>query len=327
MSCNARGNQTHVTEFILLGFGELPEQHLILFLPFLLIYIVTMTGNLLILALVVADQHLHTPMYFFLGSLSFLEICYTSNILPRMLASAVTGNRSISFHGCFVQYYFFGCFAATECYLLAVMSYDRYLAICKPLHYTALMNTRVCLQLVTGSWISGFLSNSILTLLIASLSFCGPNEIDHFFCDSFPMIKLSCSNSHIERLMTSFMACVTSLIPFMLTLASYICIITTIMKIPSTTGRKKAFSTCSSHLIVVTLFYGSIIFVYGIPQKKTLKHITKVFSAFFTILTPILNPLIYSLRNKEVKEALKKAMHKVTGFKKGFLISQKIASG
>ncbi|XP_034646383.1 olfactory receptor 11A1-like [Trachemys scripta elegans] len=299
-------NQTVITEFILLGFGNLPELQILLFLVFLVIYIVTMSGNILIIVLVVTDQHLHTPMYFFLGNLSCLETCYTSTILPRMLASLLTGDRTISVGGCMIQFSFFGYLATTECYLLAAMSYDRYLAICKPLRYAALMNGRLCLQLIVGSWMSGFLSCVILMCFMSQLTFCGPNEIDHFFCDFSPMLKLSCSDSSMITLFSFILVSLDSPCPFLLTVTSYVCIIATILRIPSTTGRQKAFSTCSSHLIVVTVFYGTIMTVYLLPNTNTLKALNKVFSVFYTVLTPMLNPLIYSLRNKEVKEALRK---------------------
>ncbi|NWX23743.1 O11A1 protein, partial [Aegotheles bennettii] len=299
-------NKTVVTQFILLGFGNGPELDSLLFLVFLSIYVVTITGNIFIIVLTVASRHLHTPMYFFLDNLACLEICYSSNILPRLLLSYLSGDRSISVNGCFTQYYFFGCLAAAECYLLAVMSYDRYLVVCKPLHYPSHMNRKLCLQLSAASWISGFLSNSILTFLISNLDFCGPNEIEHFFCDSFPMIKLSCSDTHMAGLVTSVVAGVCSLPPFLLTFSSYLYIIATVMRIPSVTGRKKAFSTCSSHLTVVILFYWSILTVYVLPHRNTQTSPNKVFSVFYTILTPLFNPLIYSLRNKEVKEALQK---------------------
>ncbi|XP_050759566.1 LOW QUALITY PROTEIN: olfactory receptor 1020-like [Gymnogyps californianus] len=308
-------NKTVVTEFILLGFGNGPELDSILFLMFLSIYIVTITGNVFIIVLMVANRQLHTPMYFFLGNLACLEICYSSNILPRMLLSYLGGDRSISVNRCFTQYYFFGCLAAAECYLLAVMSYDRYLAVCKPLHYPSRMNGKLCLQLGAASWINGFLSNSILTFLISNLDFCGPNEIEHFFCDSFPMIKLSCSDTHVVGLVTSVVAAVCSLPPFLLTFSSYLYIIITVMRIPSATGRKKAFSTCSSHLIVVILFYWSILTVYVLPHHDIQISPNKVFSVFYTILTPLVNPLIYSLRNKEVKEALRKQASKLLAFR------------
>ncbi|NWT45329.1 O11A1 protein, partial [Chroicocephalus maculipennis] len=299
-------NKTVVTEFVLLGFGNGPQLDSLLFLMFLSIYIVTITGNALVVMLVVANRRLRTPMYFFLGNLACLEICYSSNILPRMLLSYLDGDRSISVNGCFTQYYFFGCLAAAECCLLAVMSYDRFLAVCEPLHYPSRMNRTLCLQLAAASWISGFLSNSILTVLISNLDFCGPNEIEHFFCDSFPMIKLSCSDTRVMGLVTSVVAGVCSLPPFLLTFSSYLYIIITIMRIPSATGRKKAFSTCSSHLVVVILFYWSILTVYVLPHRDSQISPNKVFSVFYTILTPLVNPLIYSLRNEEVKEALRK---------------------
>ncbi|NXK97072.1 O11A1 protein, partial [Formicarius rufipectus] len=300
------GNDTVVTEFILLDFGNGPELDSLLFLMFLSIYFLTITGNTFIVVLVVAHQPLHTPMYFFLGNLACLEICYSSNILPRMLLSYMCGDRHISAWGCFTQYYFFGCLGAAECYLLAAMSYDRYLAVCKPLHYPSHMDFKLCLQLDAASWVSGFLSNSILTLLISNLDFCGPNEIDHFFCDSFPMMKLSCSDIRVVGFVTSVVTAMCSLPTFLLTFSSYLYIIVTVMRIPSATGRRKAFSTCSSHLIVVILFYWSILAVYVLPDHNTQILPNKVLSVFYTIVTPLVNPLIYSLRNKEVKEALQK---------------------
>ncbi|XP_028557526.2 olfactory receptor 6C75-like [Podarcis muralis] len=303
-------NQTVVTEFILLGFGDIPAVQVLLFLMVLIIYIITMVGNILIVTLVMADQHLHTPMYYFLGNLSCLETCYSSTILPRMLASFVTGNRSISFNGCFLQMYFFGSLAATECFLLSAMSYDRYLAICKPLHYTTIMSNRDCLCLMIGSWISGFLGNTVLFPLL-QLTFCGENEIDHFFCDFNPLLKLACSDTHKIIIVAFMMACIFTLPPFFLTVTSYACIIATVLRIPSSTGRKKAFSTCSSHLIVVTIFYGTLMIVYMLPDTQLLGDLNKVFSAFYTVFTPMVNPLIYSLRNKEVKEALRKIQAKI----------------
>uniref|UniRef100_A0A8C8VH49 Olfactory receptor n=1 Tax=Pelusios castaneus TaxID=367368 RepID=A0A8C8VH49_9SAUR len=301
------GNQTTITEFIILGFGNLPQLQLLLFLLFLVIYIVIMAGNILIITLVVTDQHLHIPMYFFLGNLSFLETCYSSTILPRMLVSFLTGDRTISVIGCITQLYFFGSLAASECSLLSVMSYDRYLAICKPLRYSALMNDRLCLQLlVVGSWIGGFVSVAILIFMMSQLIFCGPNEIEHFFCDFSPVIKLSCSDTRWLEVTAFITSSIFTFPPFLLTLASYVYIISTILRIPSTTGREKAFSTCSSHLIVVTIFYGTIIIVYLLSNSDTLRKLNKVFSVFYGILTPLVNPLIYSLRNEDVKNVLRK---------------------
>ncbi|KAM9120722.1 olfactory receptor 11A1-like [Pangshura tecta] len=273
-----------------------------------------MAGNILIMVLVVTDQHLHTPMYFFLGNLSCLETCYTSTILPRMLASFLTGDRTISVTGCLMQLYFFGSLVDTECYLLAVMSYDRYLAICKPLHYGTRMNNRFCFQLAAGSWISAFLAVIIVIILMSQLIFCGPIEIDHFFCDLAPMIKLSCSDTHKMEFVTFWGSVLFTLPPFLLTMTSYVYIIIAILRIPSTTGRQKAFSICSSHLIVVTIFYGTLMIVYILPKTEKLRELNKVFSLCYTVLTSLLNPLIYSLRNKDVKLAFRKAVRKYVAF-------------
>ncbi|KAM9121380.1 olfactory receptor 11A1-like [Pangshura tecta] len=301
-----RNNQTYVTEFNLLGFGNLSELQNLLLLLFLMIYIMTVAGNILIVVLVLVDQHLHTPMYFFLGNLFCMETCYSSTILPRMLASLQTGDRTISVSGCITQFYFFGVLAASECYLLSRMSYDRYLAICKPLHYTVLMNGRICLQLAAVSWMSGFMTTTIVTCLMSQLHFCGPNEIDHFLCDFTPVIKLSCSDTSLITLVSFILSFISILPPFLLTLTSYVFIISTILRILSTTRRRKAFSTCSSHLIVVTIFYGTLMIVYVLPDTETLRELNKVFSLFYTVLTPMVNPLVYSLRNKEVQCALRK---------------------
>ncbi|XP_077171378.1 olfactory receptor 5A2-like [Paroedura picta] len=304
-----QGNQTIVAEFLLLGFGDLGDQQLLLFLLFLVIYTVTMVGNILIVVLVVVDHHLHTPMYFFLINLACLETCYSSTILPVILANLFHGGRgTISFMGCMTQYYFFGFLAVSECYLLAAMSYDRYVAICKPLLYTVLLNNKVCLQLVVGSWVSGSLTINIIIYLMHQLTFCGPSEINHFFCDFNPLLKLSCSDTRTIKLLTFFLAAVCSLPPFLLTLTSYGFIISAIIRIPSTSGRQKAFSTCSSHLIVVSLFYGTVMIVYMLPKTEALQDLNKVFSLFYTVLTPFINPLIYSLRNREVKVAFRRAL-------------------
>nr|XP_056720546.1 olfactory receptor 10A7-like [Euleptes europaea] len=307
MAENVWPNQTTVSEFILLGFGDLPELQIPLFLLFLVIYLLTMTGNLLIVVLVVADRHLHTPMYFFLGNLSFLESFCSSTVLPKMLSNLLTGEKMISFNSCFIQFFIFACLGGTECYLLSMMSYDRYLAICKPLHYAVLMNGRLSFQLAAVSWVSGVLVSTSLTLKISWLSFCGPNEIDHYFCDVIPDIRsLSCSDTTSFELSAFIFTCVFTLPPFLLTLSSYISIIVSILRISSTTGRQKAFSTCSSHLTVVALYYGTLMLVYLLPRSKNLRDVKKVFSLFYTVLTPMVNPLIYSLRNVEVKEALRR---------------------
>ncbi|XP_006129620.2 olfactory receptor 11L1-like [Pelodiscus sinensis] len=304
------GNKTSITEFNLRGFGMLPELQIFLFLLFLVIYIVTVAGNLLIVVLVVADRHLHTPMYFFLGNLSCMETCYSSTLLPEMLAVLLTGDQIISVSGCLIQLYFFGSLVGTECFLLLVMSYDRYVAICNPLRYTAHMGVKACLQLAGSSWLWGFLGNGITTLAVSQLTFCGPNGIDHFFCDPVPLIRLSCDDPQMMEMLAFTLTLIFLLVPFLLTLTSYICIIATILRIPSTSGRQKAFSTCSSHLTVVTIYYGTLLISYMFPTTDLLGDFNKVLSVVYTVLTPLVNPLLYSLRNKEVKEALRKVRKK-----------------
>ncbi|XP_063158231.1 olfactory receptor 2AP1-like [Candoia aspera] len=304
-------NQTKTAGFVLLGFGEFYKVQTILFLTFLVIYAVTVTGNTLIVALVLFDHHLHTPMYFFLGNLSFLEIFFTSNIFPRMLSGLLTGNKIMSFNSCFTQWYLFGSLEATECCLLCAMSYDRYLAICKPLHYATIMQARTCIQLVAASWINGFGTLVILLHLMLQLTFCGSNEMDHYFCDYFSLLNLSCTDCSLIEIMGFIVAVLFTLPPFLLTLISYIYIIAAVLKIPSTTGRQKAFSTCSSHLVVVSIFYGSLMIVYMLPKKYVNRNMQKFSSLLYTALPPLANPFIYSLRNKEVKEALRNNIRKL----------------
>ncbi|NXN63324.1 O11A1 protein, partial [Himantopus himantopus] len=306
MANGERGNKTVITTFLLLEFGNIPEMQPFLFLLFLVIYVVTVICNILIFVLVVADRHLHKPMYFFLCNLSCWETCYSSTILPRMLSSFLTGDKSISIGGCITQFYFFGSLAVPESFLLSVMSYDRYLAVCKPFHYRAVMNSRCCLQLVAWSWMNGCLVMAISCFLISQHSFCGPKFIDHFFCDFTPVIKLSCCDTSLTEMLVFILSSVCALPPFLLTLVSYMCIITTVLRMSSTTGMQKAFSTCFSHLIVITVFYGSLIIFYVLPKTRTVRALNKFFSVFYTVVTPLLNPLIYSLRNREVKDALSK---------------------
>ncbi|KAM6448866.1 LOW QUALITY PROTEIN: olfactory receptor 10A7-like [Liasis olivaceus] len=278
-----------------------------------------MVGNILIVILVAVDQHLHTPMYFFSGNLSCLETCYISNIVPKIMVGLLTDKNTISFNGCFLQFFFFSYLIGTECYLLSVMSYDRYLAICKPLHYTTTRNAQICIQLAASSWITGLIASSFVLILMLQLTFYGPNEIDHYFCDSVPLIKFSCSNTNLVELMSFILDFAFTLPPFLLILTSYIYIISTILRIPSTVGRKKAFSTCSSHLIVVSMFYGAIMVVYMLPKPKAFSDTNKILSLLYTVLPPVANPLIYSLRNKEVKDVIRKISRK--------LISSRIYKG
>ncbi|XP_064360307.1 olfactory receptor 6B2-like [Dromaius novaehollandiae] len=307
-------NCTSSMEFVLLGMGNLPSLQTPLFVLLFMTYLVTMVGNILIVALVVADWHLHTPMYFFLSNLSSLEICYSSTILPQLLASFLTGARTISAQGCIVQFYFFASFVVTESYLLAVMSYDRYLAICQPLLYASIMTWKVSLQLAAASWLVGLLISTVVISFISELKFCGPNAINHFFCDFKPLLELACSDTRVVTIVTFFLSFLDLVFPFLFTVASYMCIIAAILRIPSSVGRQKAFSTCSSHLTVVNVFYGTLIIVYMLPRTPQLRQLNKVFSFSYTVLTPLVNPLIYSLRNREVREALRNALSRKAGF-------------
>ncbi|NXU30603.1 O1020 protein, partial [Thalassarche chlororhynchos] len=295
-------NGTSPLEFLLLGTSDGPSLQTLLFVLLLIIYTATVFGNILIVVLVMTDQHLHTPMYFFLGNLSSLETCYSSNILPRLLASFLTGDKTISACSCMAQFYFFSSFAGTECYLLAAMSYDQYLAICQPLLYASPVTWKVSLQLAAGSLLGGLLLFAVLTFLLSQLKFCGPKAIDHF-CDFTPLLEVFCSDTRVLTQVALIFGFLDVVFPFLFTLASYVFIIAAILRIPPCLGRLKAFSTCSSHLTVVTVFYGTLIIVYMLPRTVPLRQLNKVLSFFYTVLMPLVNPLIYSLRNREVREA------------------------
>uniref|UniRef100_A0A8C3XNG3 Olfactory receptor n=1 Tax=Chelydra serpentina TaxID=8475 RepID=A0A8C3XNG3_CHESE len=296
-------NQTSVQEFILLGFPGTWYFQMFLIVVFSVMYVLTIVGNMSIIALVRTHPCLHTPMYFFLCNLSFLEIWYTTACVPKAIGIMLGTSQTISFTVCLLQLFFLLSMGSTECFLLAVMAYDRYLAICHPLRYTV-MTGRVCTQLAAGSWACGFLIPMITVFVMSYLTFCGPNEINHFFCDFKPLVKLSCTDSYsVETTVCIFSSAVT-LVPFLLILVSYTHILRAILKIPSTTGRKKAFSTCSSHLIVVTTFYGTLIVMYVAPSANDSPALNKVFSLLYTTVTPMFNPIIYSLRNQEVRERL-----------------------
>ncbi|XP_063158273.1 olfactory receptor 6C4-like [Candoia aspera] len=298
-------NQTYINVFILLGFGNQKILQIPLYLLFFLIYMGTMAGNLLIILLVALDQHLHTPMYFFLGNLSCLETCCRSNILPQMLSSFLTGSKVISLRACFVQHYLFASLGAVECYLLSAMSYDRYLAICRPLHYVTMMNGRMCFRLIACSWISGFLATAVTQFIMSQSTLCD-NKIDHFFCDTFPIIESFCGDTHAFKLFLYVLSSIFTFPPSISTLTSYAFIILAIVRMPSTRRKQKAFSTCSSHLLVVIIFYGTLMSIYAIPNTIKVSGLRKVISVIYTILTPMLNPIIYTLRNKEVKDAFKR---------------------
>ncbi|KAM4848567.1 olfactory receptor 10AG1-like [Urocitellus parryii] len=299
-------NHTKLVEFIFLGFSNIPNIQEFLFGLFLIIYIIILMGNSLIIIITHVEPSLQTPMYFFLGNFSFLEICYVSVTVPRLLTDLCRQTRNISFVACATQMYFFLVFGATECFILTAMAYDRYVAICSPLLYPIIMNHRLCIQLATGCWVSGIPVHMGFTYLIFSLPFCGPNQLNHFFCDIPPVLKLACGDTLVIEMLVYVITLLVVTIPFILILGSYVRIISTILKLPSATGRRKASSTCSSHLMVVALFFGSGIITYLRPKSSHSAGTDKFLSLFYTIVTPMFNPMIYCLRNKDFMVALKK---------------------
>ncbi|XP_034643061.1 olfactory receptor 6X1-like [Trachemys scripta elegans] len=302
------GNQTLVTQFILRGFPMSLELQTSLFMVVLLMYILTIISNVLIIVIVIRDPRLHTPMYFFLGNLSFLEIWYITTLVPKILANFLAQKRSISLRYCLTQAFFHFFLGATEFFLLAAMSFDRYLAVCDPLHYGADMSNGLCLQLALGSWLGGFLSVFLQTILVCQLPFRGPNLINHFYCDVAPLLKLACADTRFIEQVVFAVAALVLLSSFSFTTISYVFIISAVLQIPSNSGRQRAFSTCASHLTVVSILHGTIIFMYVRPKVNSSLELNKVVSVLNTVITPLLNPFIYTLRNKEVKEALKKAV-------------------
>ncbi|XP_051034991.1 LOW QUALITY PROTEIN: olfactory receptor 11A1-like [Phodopus roborovskii] len=296
-----------VTEFFLVGFGDLKRLNPLLFLVFAVVYVVTVSGNLLLVVLVCTQQGLQTPKYFFLANFSCLEVCYTSNILPRMLVDLLQEDRAISMVGCIIQLYFFGALGSTECYLLAVMPYDWYLAVCWPLHYLTLLHGTLTVGLTIASWLCGFSAAVFQAAMLSSLTFCRGNYIDHFFWDLKPLQKLSCSDPDLVNLVCMSLTSLVTLVPFGLILASYWKILSVILHIPSIIGKQKAFSS-SSNLVVGTLFYGTLILVYAVPLAGQVLALNKTFSLFYTVVNPTCNPLIYSPQNNNVKEALKKKL-------------------
>uniref|UniRef100_A0A2I3HSU3 Olfactory receptor n=1 Tax=Nomascus leucogenys TaxID=61853 RepID=A0A2I3HSU3_NOMLE len=298
----AKGNRTTVTEFVLMGFTDRPELQLPLFVVFLVIYLITLVGNLGMILLIRADSRLHTPMYYFLSHLAFIDLCYSSSIGPKMLQNLLVKKKTISFSGCFAQLYFSGAFATTECFLLATMAYDRYMAI-------SIMTQRVCRELVIGVYTYGFLNSVIQTALTFQLSFCDSNVIHHFYCADPPLLTLSCSDTHNKEKQLVIFSAVNLTGSLLTIFISYICILFSIIKIQSSEGKCKAFSTCASHLTVVTVFYGTLFFMYlQQPKAGNSWKQNKVVSVFYSLVIPMLNPLIYSLRNTEVKDALKKML-------------------
>ncbi|KAM4869538.1 olfactory receptor 11L1-like [Urocitellus parryii] len=307
-------NVSAVTEFQLLGFRTLQEWQTLLFTIFLLIYLLTLTGNIVVIIAVVSqDRRLHSPMYTFLQHLSFLEIWYTSTIVPLLLANLASWGRAISFSACMAQLYFFVFSGATECFPLAMMAYDWYLAICSPLHYPFLMSPDTCRHLVALCWLTGVGTGFLPSMMISQLDFCGPNQINHFFCDLPPLMQLSCSSAHVTEMAIFVLLVEVLCICFLVTLMPYVFIVSSILRIPSASGRRKTFSTCGSHLAVVTIYYGTMISMYVRPCAHLSPEINKIISVFYTVVTPLMNPVIYSLRNKDFKEGVRKAIRRQHG--------------
>ncbi|XP_003993393.1 olfactory receptor 1052 [Felis catus] len=304
----AEENFTAVTEFILLGLTDNADLKIMLFVLFLVIYAITLAGNLGMIFLIQITPKLHTPMYFFLSCLSFIDACYSSVIAPKMLINFLVVRETISLSACIVQHLFFGVFITTEGFLLSLMAYDRYVAIANPLLYSVVMSKRKCVGLVTGSFVGGMLNSLIHTISLGRLSFCGSNVVSHFFCDVPPLLKLSCSDTSKNELLLLTFSGVIAMATFLIVVISYIFIFITILRISSAAGRQKAFSTCASHLTSVTIFYGTLSFSYIQPSSQYSVEQEKVVSVFYTLVIPMLNPLIYSLRNKEVKDAVKRAI-------------------
>ncbi|XP_020145189.2 olfactory receptor 1L3-like [Microcebus murinus] len=303
-------NLTGLSEFILLGLSSRPEDQKPLFALFLIIYLVTLVGNVLIILAIHSDPRLQNPMYFFLSILSFADICYTTVILPQMLVNFLSEKKTISYAECLTQMYFFLAFGNIDSYLLAAMAIDRYVAICNPFHYVTVMDRRCCALLLAFSITVPYLHSLLYVLLMNQLTFCASNVIHHFFCDVYPVLKLSCSSTFVIEVVAMTEGLAAVMTPFVCILISYLRILVSVLKIPSATGKCKAFSTCSSHLTVVTMFYGSISYVYFQPLSSyTVKD--RIATITYTVLTPMLNPFIYSLRNKDMKRGLEKLLNKI----------------
>ncbi|XP_059130477.1 olfactory receptor 11G2-like [Peromyscus eremicus] len=305
---SSTSNSSTITGFILLGFPCSREEQILLFVLFFIVYLLTLMGNASIICAVRWDQRLHTPMYLLLANFSFLEIWYVTSTVPNMLANFLSDTKVISFSGCFLQFYFFFSLGSTECFFLAVMAFDRYLAICRPLHYPALMTGHFCNILVISCWVLGFLWFPVPIIIISQMSFCGSRIIDHFLCDPGPLLALSCS---IAPLMEFFWPIIMSLllfVPFFFIMGSYMLVLRAVFKVPSREGRRKAFSTCGPHMTVVSLFYGSVMVMYVSPTSEHSAGMQKIVTLIYSVLTPLINPVIYSLRNKDMKHAMKKLL-------------------
>ncbi|XP_075424078.1 olfactory receptor 11L1-like [Ascaphus truei] len=299
-------NYTRIEDVWIVGLQNLQGAKVIVFILLLIIYIMILMVNVLVISLVSSSDHLHTPMFFFLCSLSFSEIMFTTNLIPKFLHVLLAEGATMYLTTCLAQFYVCGSLGATECFLLAVMSYDRYMAICNPLHYASFMNLKVCQELVIWSWVGGFMSMLTTLFLVCQLHFCGPKVIDHFFCDFTPIIELSCSDTYVVKIETYVFSSSVTLFPFVFVIGTYVCIILAILRIPSSTGRQKTFSTCSSHLAVVATYYGTLIAVYVVPNRGLSSTMNKILSLMYTLVTPLFNPIIYSLRNREIRAGLQR---------------------
>ncbi|XP_036591988.1 olfactory receptor 11H6-like [Trichosurus vulpecula] len=300
---------THtVTEFVLLGFSGDREMQNLLFSLILVAYMLTLLGNGAIVCAVKWDKQLHTPMYILLGNFAFLEIWYVSSTVPNMLANFLSETKTISFSGCFFQFYFFFSLGSTECFFLSVMAYDRYLAICRPLHYPTIMTGRRCATLISACWMGGFLCYPVSIILISQLPFCGSNIIDHFVCDQGPLFSLICVPAPIIKLICYTLNSTIIFGSLLSILGSYTLVLRAVLRVPSGAGRRKAFSTCGSHLVVVSLFYGTLMVMYVTPTSGNPAEMQKIVTLMYSVVTPLLNPLIYSLRNKDMKNALRKVL-------------------
>ncbi|XP_044132995.1 olfactory receptor 2G3-like [Bufo gargarizans] len=296
---------TTVDEFILLGFTNKQDMQILLFFVFLLCYIISLIGNIVIICISSINPRLHTPMYFFLRNLSFLDIWYTSSIIPEILKNFLSVKKTISFVACFTQMFIHLSLGGAECYLLLAMAYDRYVAICSPLHYTTIMHPILCIKMAVLSW-GGGLTNSIFQIVFTlQLPFCGPNVINHFICEEPILLELACRDTSLNKTLIFICALVVAVLPFFLIIVTYFYIISSILKISTSKGRRKAFSTCASHVIVVTLFFGTIFSMYLRPGSTHVANQDKMATLFYSVITPMLNPLIYTLRNKDVKKSLK----------------------
>nr|XP_014682215.2 olfactory receptor 5D13-like [Equus asinus] len=304
----SKGNQSIIPTFILLGFSEYPELQIPLFLVFLSTYTVTVVGNLGMIIIIKINPKLHTIMYFFLSHLSFVDFCYSTIVTPKLLENLIAEDRTIPFSGCILQFCFACIFAVTETFMLAAMAYDPFVAVCNPLLYTTIMSQKLCVLLVAGSYSWGIVCVCALTLtyFLLALSYCESSIINNFICDYSVIVSVSCSDPHISQMLCLYIAIFNEGSSLMIILLSYILIFITVMRMPSASGRQKTFSTCASHLTAITIFHGTILFLYCIPNPKTSWLIVKVASVFYTVVIPMLNPLIYSLRNKDVKDTFRK---------------------